>query len=168
MIQTTLKIGQRFPAKLIAPTIVIGLVSSLGTVANSQAIFGIPQVNKARQAEGKNYIGSMNRGQQAYFLEKGKFASTIPQLEVGVPSQTQNYQFRIVPQGNQKQRVMMTATPKVTLLKSYTGAVFIVKNVTVAVICESDRPSTRPPAMPKPPKNASASSVQCPAGSHRV
>lgn len=38
----------------------------------------IVQSSKAKQAEAKNSIGTINRGQQAYHLEKNAFSSSVP------------------------------------------------------------------------------------------
>jgi type II secretory pathway pseudopilin PulG len=129
------------------------------------------QVNRAQQSEGKQYVGSMNRVQQAYYLENQKFANEINELGIGIKPETENYRYRIVPQGNSTQSVMMTAQAKRPELRSYTGAVFVVKdnneNLTIAAICETDQPSSTPPAMPIAPSNIKTP-IQCPSGSHRL
>lgn len=128
-------------------------------------------MNQASQIEGKQNIGVMNRSQQAYFLEKDKFATSIGELSVGIQPETENYRYQIVPQSNSTGSVMMTATAKRPELKSYTGAVFIVKNnkeaLTIATICETEKPSSTPPAMPSAPSNLKAE-IQCPTGSNRL
>ncbi|MBD2541721.1 type IV pilin-like G/H family protein [Coleofasciculus sp. FACHB-SPT36] len=129
------------------------------------------QATKAKQSEGKMYIGAMNRSQQAYYLENNKFGTTIEQLGIGIKPETESYNYQIVPQGNGTQRVMHTAKAKRPELNSYTGAVFVVtnngENITRAAICETDKPSSTPPAMPTPPKNISEQ-IQCPAGSRLI
>jgi hypothetical protein len=126
-------------------------------------------VNRAQQAEGKTYIGAMNRAQQAYHLENDKFATKIEDLGVSIKPETENYRYRIVPQGNSTQSVMMTAHAKRPELRSYTGVVFLLKHnnetLTIAAICETDQPSSTPPAMPAVPSNINTP-TQCPAGSH--
>lgn len=128
-------------------------------------------VNRELQTEGKLYTGSMIRGQQAYFLEKDKFATTISELGVEIKPETENYRYQIVPQGDSSSRIMITATAKQPELKSYTGAVFVVKNnkepLTIFGICETDKPSSTPPAMPQAPSN-DQTKIQCPAGSNQV
>ncbi|MBD2001814.1 MULTISPECIES: type IV pilin-like G/H family protein [Cyanophyceae] len=127
------------------------------------------QATKAKQSEGKTYIGAMNRAQQAYYLENNKFGTTIAQLGIGIKPETESYNYQIVPQGNGTQNVMNTAKAKRPELYSYTGAVFVIENngenITRAAICETDKPSSTPPAMPRPPKDTSGE-IQCPAGSH--
>lgn len=130
------------------------------------------QAQIARETEGKLNMAAMSRAQQAYQLEVDKFASKIEDLGVGIKPETDNYSYRIVPQGNQTQRVMMTARSKRPELRSYTGAVFVVKSetndmITIAGTCETDKPSSTPPAMPATPKQ-STDEIQCPVGSHLV
>jgi len=73
-----------------------------------------------------------------------------------------------VPQGDNTQSVMIAAQAKKSDLPSYTGAVFTTnvngETTPVSQICETDKPSTSPPAMPVAPASGS-SKIQCPAGS---
>jgi type IV pilus assembly protein PilA len=127
----------------------------------------LAQASKAKQAEAKNNIGAMVRAQQAYQIEKGTFGKSIQELGISISPETENYSYRIVPQAGNKS-VMMTAQAKDGMLKSYTGAVVTIKKgqelVTVTRICETDTPSTTPPAMPTFTDNES-NSVECPPGS---
>jgi len=129
------------------------------------------QTKEAREAEGKQIIGRMNRAQQAFYLENEKFGTTIEELGIGIEPEDENYRYQVVPQGDQTQSVMMTAQAKGPELRSYTGAAFVLKGgdegVTFAWICETDAPSATPPAMPGAPSNTQGRPmIQCPAGSH--
>lgn len=141
--------------------IVLGILSAIALPSL------LNQVNKAKQAEARNNVGTMVRAQQAYHLEKGTFGKSINDLGVGIRPETENYRYQIVPQSGNNS-VMMTAQAKDELIKSYTGAVFAIKKgqemVTVAGICETDTPSTTPPAMPTFTGNES-NPVECPPGS---
>lgn len=138
------------------------------------------QAGKAKQSEAKSYIGSMNKGQQAYRSDKPTFANSIGELQIiGIKPETRNYSYKIVPQPDKSKSVMMTAAAKTSGLKSYTGAVFAFKKgnevTTVTVICESDavstaatlRPNTTPPSMPPAPKDE-LTPIECSAGSHSL
>ncbi|AFZ16870.1 type IV pilin-like G/H family protein [Allocoleopsis franciscana] len=139
----------------------------LGIIAAIALPSFLNQANKARQAEARNNVHSMVRGQQAYHIEKGTFSKSIEELGLGIRPETENYRYQIVPQAGNKS-VMITAQAKDALLKSYTGAVFTTKKgqevATVSGICETMTPSTTPPAMPKFTANQS-SPVECPPGS---
>jgi type II secretory pathway pseudopilin PulG len=105
--------------------------------------------NRARQSEGKQYIGSMNRAQQAKFAENSAWATSIPDLGLGMTTETPNYKYslRVTKQAafnygvsNQKTEI------------SYVGGVFRVpvQNVqgTTAILCKNDSPGTIEPAEP--------------------
>jgi hypothetical protein len=49
-----------------------------------------------RQPEGLTYVGSMNRTQQAYYLEKNTFAKNLKELAAGIPEETTIYSYKIV------------------------------------------------------------------------
>ena len=119
------------------------------------------------QVEARSFVGSMNRAQQAYYIEFSRFAKDLKSLQMGVPAETDHYSYRVVPQKNAKS-VMMIAKAKREGLRSYTGAVFAVKQgkteITIAQICETTTPSQTPPVMPSFPKN-SQEPIQCAAGS---
>jgi hypothetical protein len=130
------------------------------------------QAQQARESEGKFSVGAMNRTQQAYFLENNKFATSIEDLGVGLQPESDNYRFAIVSVGNTPGSVQITAQSKRPELRSYTGAVFVVKTqeqdpITITGICKTDEPSSTPPAMPPTPKSMT-SPIQCPAGSHLI
>ena len=55
--------------ELLVVIIIIGILAAIALPSF------LNQANKARQSEAQTYIGSLNRGQQAYYLEKSVFAS---------------------------------------------------------------------------------------------
>ena len=100
-----------------------------------------------RQLEAQEYMASITKNQQAYYIESGSFADRIDELGLGIPTETENYSYRI--QRNEKERVVIIAIPKRRDLKSYTGVVFLTffqgNFITNSIVCESDRPSSIPP-----------------------
>ncbi|NES23910.1 MAG: hypothetical protein F6K41_34595 [Symploca sp. SIO3E6] len=136
-----------------------------------ELIDAVAQVKKAQESEGKINIGAMNRAQQAYKLENELFAANFPELGLGDKPETEIYHYQILPQGDRTQQVIMTATAQVSGLRSYTGAVFVIEKdgqtTTVTAICETDQPSSTPPAMPTTPSQGSAE-IQCPSGSKLI
>ncbi|MBE9117992.1 pentapeptide repeat-containing protein [Lusitaniella coriacea LEGE 07157] len=121
-----------------------------------------------KQSEAKNYVGAMTRAQQAYYLEESKFATEIDELGIGISSETDWYSYEIVPQPDSTESVMMVARAKEDGLKSYTGIVFLIGDVSgddwssITQICETEQPSAQPPAMPQLLEDRE---IQCPAGS---
>jgi type IV pilus assembly protein PilA len=49
--------------------------------------------NKIVLAEAKQNIGVLNRSQQAYFLDNNTFANSIAALDIGIRTQTRNYNY---------------------------------------------------------------------------
>lgn len=134
-------------------------VVALADIAKNQA-------KKARQSEGKTYIGTMNRAHQAYFLENNKFATTIEELQIGIKSETENYIYKIVPESNQSKSVMNVAQAKREGLKSYTGLVYVTEDnngekITNVKLCETNQALSKPPKMPTIP-NKSSEKIKCP------
>lgn len=75
--------------ELLVVIIIIGILSAIALPSF------LNQANKARESEGKQYVGSMNRAQQAYFLERQRFTSALVNLGLGIQSDTTNYSYSI-------------------------------------------------------------------------
>jgi len=112
------------------------------------------QANEARESEAKQYIGSMNRAQQAHYLESSRFTDDLETLGLGIQSETTNYSYEI--EILSSDQVIATATPKQPALKGFTGSVALVEKAgygreyktTVTILCESNRPSLEAPDPP--------------------
>ncbi|AVH69730.1 type IV pilin-like G/H family protein [Nostoc sp. 'Lobaria pulmonaria (5183) cyanobiont'] len=124
--------------ELLVVIIIIGILSAIALPSF------LNQANKAKQSEAKTYIGSMNRAQQAYYLENTAFTSSIGALGLGIATSTINYQYQIAyTTGNSvatnQAQVKNTNAP----LKSYVGGVEVTSQAatseatTIAVLCES-------------------------------
>ena len=75
--------------ELLVVIIIIGILSAIALPSF------LNQANKARESEGKQYTGSMNRAQQAYFLERQRFTSSISNLGLGIATTTSNYSYSV-------------------------------------------------------------------------
>ncbi len=73
--------------ELLVVIIIIGILAAIALPSF------LNQASKARQSEAKPYVGSMNRTQQAYFLEKQQFAPSLATLAVGIAQSTTNYTY---------------------------------------------------------------------------
>jgi type IV pilus assembly protein PilA len=76
--------------ELLVVIIIIGILAAIALPSL------LAQVNKGKQAEGKQNIGTINRTQQAYFLENDSFTSEVTTLGVGIKTQTVNYKYTII------------------------------------------------------------------------
>ena len=79
---------------LIELLVVLIVISILSAIALPSFL---NQANKAKQAEAKSYTGTLNRVQQAHYLERSQFASNLVDLANPVPSQTENYTYTFSP-----------------------------------------------------------------------
>ncbi|MHC5855807.1 type IV pilin-like G/H family protein [Nostoc sp.] len=126
--------------ELLVVIIIIGILSAIALPSF------LNQANKAKQSEAKTYTGSMNRAQQAYYLENTTFTSSIGALGLGIATQTVNYQYSaaILTGGSVVSNLaqVVSGSGKAPL-KSYIGIVEVTTQqatseaTTVAVLCES-------------------------------
>lgn len=107
--------------ELLVVIIIIGILAAIALPAF------LNQANKAKQSEAKTTVGSMNRAQQTYVLEKNRFADTslFGELGLGIATQTINYKYVI--NGGVKGDTLVTnqAQPVLTTapIKAYIGGV---------------------------------------------
>lgn len=104
---------------------------------------------RGRQAEGKQYVSSINKAQQAYYEENGTFMTENSpagweSLAVGIKTQTSNYKYLIL--SSAQNEVSAIAVPLRKNIKGYTGVTGLVSpvdnakkisRVTQAIVCET-------------------------------
>jgi type IV pilus assembly protein PilA len=74
--------------ELMVVLVILGVLAAIGLPSF------LNQANKAREAEAKTYLGSINRAQQAYYHEQLKFANNLAVLGP-INDQTANYSYTI-------------------------------------------------------------------------
>ncbi|MBO3457776.1 type IV pilin-like G/H family protein [Aetokthonos hydrillicola Thurmond2011] len=121
--------------ELLVVIIIIGILSAIALPSF------LNQANKGKQSEAKQYVGSLNRSQQAYYLENASFGSSIDQLGIGIKTQTENYKYEIASGSSQ---VANNGESLKAALKSYHGNVVLSTlgnsssdATTLAVLCEA-------------------------------
>ncbi|MCC5635094.1 prepilin-type N-terminal cleavage/methylation domain-containing protein [Nostoc sp. CHAB 5844] len=126
--------------ELLVVVIIIGVLAAIAL----PSLLG--QVNKAKQSEARNYVGTVNRSQQAYYLEYQNFATSISQLQVGIKSQTDNFAYGI--SGTTGGPIQFVGRAIKGGLKSYygvvgttTGSTATSEALTLAIACESNAPT---------------------------
>jgi putative PEP-CTERM system integral membrane protein len=98
------------------------------------------QANKGKQAEGKQYISSINKAQQAYYTENGKFTDSWEELGVGIRTETAIYKYVI---RVTERAAFSFAIPKNPAVKAYIGGVGLVSPLqggdftSQVVVCEA-------------------------------
>ncbi len=101
--------------ELLVVIIIIGILSAIALPSF------LNQANRARETEAATYIGSINRGQQAYRLEQPSFAPTLDLLDVGISTSTDFYDY--APANVSGTTADITADPKDEVLKGFRGCV---------------------------------------------
>jgi type IV pilus assembly protein PilA len=117
----------------------------------------LSQRNRAKESEAKIYVGFMNRAQQALFIEKSAFATSVNALGIGMKKETTNYKYSV---RATKQTALNYGLSKQKDLKSYVGGVFVIpatkvdsnssknKIATTSILCRADSPGTIKPPEP--------------------
>jgi type IV pilus assembly protein PilA len=124
--------------ELLVVIIIIGILSAIALPSF------LSQANKAKQSEAKQYISSINKGQQAFYAERGDFVTDIAQLGslgLGLKSITNNYTYALAKPGTGGG---VAATAKgASGLRNYAGGVTLVTAPgaeaasTQTILCES-------------------------------
>ena len=149
-----IKAGEPRPTEFTTGSSILSRVSNLTALPrNTEIANSLEARNMAKEREGRSIVGSILRGQQAYFLEKETFITDIKELGLGLEDrESNNYNYQVSPGNNLRQAVFVTATAKVAGLRSFSGAVFVIKegeeSNPVAGICETIEPSMTPPPPP--------------------
>ncbi len=117
----------------------------------------LSQRNQAKESEAKMYVGSMNRAQQALFIEKSAFATSVNALGIGIKTETKNYNYSV---RATKQTAFNYGVSQQKKLKSYVGGVIVIpaikvdsnsyrnKITTTFILCRADSPGTIQPPEP--------------------
>jgi hypothetical protein len=148
--------------------------------------------NQAKQVEGRNNIGAINRAQQAFYLDNNHLADSLTELGLGIKTETDIYHYRIIQpmmlvqdlnqSGSSDSDVlirMAIADKNVKEnirhndLKNYFGVVYTVPEtsasgeteiITRAILCEMERENPLPTAIP----TVNNGIVECPVGSKNL
>jgi type IV pilus assembly protein PilA len=125
--------------ELLVVIIIIGILSAIALPAF------LNQANKAKQSEAKQYVASINKGQQAYFAENTKFGTSVEALGLGLKTQTTNYTYNLPAPDDDNANVTAVPTNAATL-RAYGGSVSLVQageaKTTQSVLCEAEGSNT--------------------------
>jgi type IV pilus assembly protein PilA len=123
---------------LIELLVVIIIVGVLAAIALPSFL---NQIGKARGSEAKSTLGTLNRGQQAYRLEKGAFSTIVAGLDAKVTPKFYTYEVSGAP--TDALTVMLSTTAATTKdSKGYSSAVSqsAATNTFASIICETAAP----------------------------
>lgn len=138
--------------ELLVVIIIIGILAAIALPSF------LNQSNKAKQSEAKTYVGTLNKGQQAYYTEKSKFGSNIDILGIGVKSDTVNYTYNSNTTSSatvSSNNATSVGISKAVALRGYAGMVQLnvvatTSDVTsLAILCEANAAGTGNPTIPQ-------------------
>jgi prepilin-type N-terminal cleavage/methylation domain-containing protein len=131
--------------ELLVVIIIIGILAAIALPSF------LNQANKAKESESKQYVGSMNRTQQAYFLEANVFTTDVSRLGLGIKTASTNYTYGISAAGDNKTAITNVSYPlNTTTLRAHTGGVQTAltggsEATTIAILCQSVKPQAGNP-----------------------
>jgi type IV pilus assembly protein PilA len=129
--------------ELLVVIIIIGILAAIALPSF------LNQAAKAKQSEGKNYVGSVNRAQQAYRIDATAFTTDFDKLEIGIPTSTKDYSYSI--QAGQSTAGIKAAPTDGGTLRAYSGLVEILTGAgagqTRAWACQTTVPSATAPSI---------------------
>jgi type IV pilus assembly protein PilA len=122
--------------ELLVVIIIIGILAAIALPSF------LNQAAKAKQSEAKSYVGSVNRAQQSYRIEKTAFATDIATLEVGIPTQTTDYKYAVT-NSTAKSSDFEAVPLDTTTLRAYAGGVMVLASTgqSSAAACQTTAPS---------------------------
>lgn len=149
--------------ELLVVIIIIGILAAIALPSF------LNQAAKAKQAEGKNNVGAVNRAQQAYHAENDRFAESLEDLEIGIPTDGNHYECLVIEIGECGDGIFCTyntCEPKTgtVSLRAYTGKVQMIDGQSLAGACGTIEPSATAPT----DINITTEGFTCPAGSEPV
>jgi len=120
--------------ELLVVIIIIGILSAIALPSF------LNQANKAKQTEAKQYVASINKGQQAYYVENSSFGNSVDILGLGIKTQTTNYSYGVSVDASGA-GVLASFMSGIKGLKGYAGGVGLVTvadgKSTNSIVCES-------------------------------
>lgn len=132
--------------ELLVVIIIIGILSAIALPSF------LNQANKAKQSEAKQYLSSINKGQQAFYAENGGFVGTLEEgqddsfekLGLGIRTETKNFTYDVASFDggfDGEDGALAWTTEAASGLNSYGGAVFLTgadaAKTTQTILCET-------------------------------
>ncbi|MEB3294411.1 MAG: pentapeptide repeat-containing protein [Synechococcales bacterium] len=141
-------------------------VSMKGTKNNQDFMTQMQPSNAPASRDARYTVGTMNRAQQAHYLEFNRFGAKLKDLQIGRKEESETYSYRVFAYADRKGAVMNAAVPKREGLPTYLGFISLqndgAETTTRAILCESTEAKAILPPLPRPlPKGAI---TKCPNG----
>lgn len=125
--------------ELLVVIIIIGILSAIALPSF------LNQANKAKQSEAKQYLASINKGQQASYAESSAFVtdiSNIGELGLGIKSATSNYTYALSANTSTDGGANGYTASAASGLRIYAGIVYLTDAAgaltSQTILCEGD------------------------------
>lgn len=105
--------------ELLVAIIIIGILSAIALPSF------LKQANKAKEVEAITRVRNILELQHEYYLTHGEFANSPEELGFSLSSETEQYQYRVLPSEPFLQGSILLGLSKKPELKSYAGVVFL-------------------------------------------
>ena len=127
--------------ELLVVIIIIGILSAIALPSF------LNQANKAKQSEAKTYVGSINKGHQAYYTENTEFTSDMSALGVGIETETTNYKYTVAVNTTNNDALTTGDAINDDVLNSYYGMVYLEDTTSGGktsrtILCETKSPGS--------------------------
>ncbi len=110
--------------KLLIGTGVIGILGILGlSLILPSFLSGCGGGSYARESEGKNGVGMLNRSQHAYHFENNKFSSSFKELDLTF--EPRHYNLNVESNSNIAYAVAIPKNPQKDNTRAYSGAILV-------------------------------------------
>lgn len=158
-----LKINSRHSSKppsgftlieLLVVIIIVGILSAIALPAM------LSQTAKARQAEAKTFIGTINRAQQGYMMEKLKFADSVETLGILSNKESKYYSYSVVTSNIQGSVLARPLIPEGARAYSGAATLFLNEALLKTIICETRSMGTA--GLTAPDWNGTDVTLACP------
>lgn len=134
---------------MLVVILIVGLLSAIALPSY------LNQAAKSRASEARSNIGSVNRAQQAYYLENGRMTDNLSDLSMKINSKFYIYQLTSINSRYIESKARISPTSSVRDLKQYDSAIQVnsATDFFGQVICESleinqDPGGATPPSTP--------------------
>lgn len=106
----------------------------------------LSQTVKAEELAARQYVSWMNKAQEGYYSETGKFTNSVAYLDIGgIKSENANYKYSISAENKAVFSYGVSRNPN---FKSFVGGVFLIGDITQKILCQANAASTTKPANP--------------------
>ncbi|MBD2089458.1 type IV pilin-like G/H family protein [Microcoleus sp. FACHB-1515] len=123
--------------ELLVVIIIIGILAAIALPSF------LNQAAKAKMTEAKTTIGAVNRAQQAYRIENPEFATNFTNLEIGLPTATQDYTYTLTADAGNSAKIVSSTVAGDKSLKNFSGGVFVTdQGLTSVAACQTKQVAT--------------------------